>query len=138
MNALQEPDTNTGKLPPIKIVYLLSLAALGLLLILTVLKPLSTGKEYSTLQKEQFTKTDEGWMIKFQLVNGEKETQSFIIEEQLDTGEYYQEAVTIPGGGVFAYSHHIYSEDVGEGEVNYQIYRNSEAEPFEKLTCHLK
>lgn len=131
-------STDIRKLPPIKIVYILSLAALGALLILTVFKPLATGKEYSTVQKEQVTKIKEGWLVKYELVNEEKEQQSFTIQEMLGGGESYRGSVTIPGGGAYTFINRIYSGDVVGGKVNYNIYKNSEPEPVERLTYHLK
>ena len=131
-------STEAGKLPTVKIIYILSLIALGIMMILAFLKPLATGKEYSTVQKEQVTQTEEGWLIKFEVANGEKEQQTYTVEESLDNSKPYRESVTIPGGGTYEYSHHIYREDVAGGMVNYHIYRNSTPEPVEKLTYHLK
>ncbi|MCL5935441.1 MAG: hypothetical protein M1543_02980, partial [Firmicutes bacterium] len=112
------------KLPPIKIVYIFSLAALGVLLILTVFMPMATGKEYSTVQKEQVTKTKEGWLVKFELVNGDKEQQSFTFQEMLGDGESYRGSVAIPGGGAYTFINQVYAKDVTEGKVTYNIYKN--------------
>lgn len=126
------------KLPPAKIVYVFSLAALGVLLLLTVFMPLATGKEYSTVQKEQVTKTQEGWLVKFELVNAEKGLQSFTIQEILGDRETYRGAVTIPGGGAYTFINRVYAKDATGGKVTYNIYKKSETEPFERLTYHLK
>ncbi|MFZ5645027.1 MAG: hypothetical protein ACOY46_15710 [Bacillota bacterium] len=129
---------NVRKLPPIKIVYILSLAALGVLLTLTFFMPLATGKEYSTVQKEQVIKTEEGWLVKFEVVNGEKNPQSFTIIEVLGSVESYRGLATIPGGGGYSFTNQIYSRDLAGGKVNYYIYRNNEPDPVESLTYYLK
>lgn len=49
-------DLGKKKMPPIRVIYILSLAVLGLLLVLAFFMPLATGKEYSTVQKEQVIK----------------------------------------------------------------------------------
>jgi hypothetical protein len=134
----ESPKFSFRKLPPLKVIYILSLAVLGVLLILTFFQPRATGKEYSTVQKEQVIKTKNGWDIQFELVNVQEENNTYEINEMLDTGVSYRGSVTIPGGGAYVFTHHIYSDDVVEGKVNYLIYKNNELEPVEKLTYFLK
>lgn len=134
----ESPKFSFRKLPPLKVIYILSLAVLGVLLILTFFQPRATGKEYSTVQKEQVIKTTTGWNIQFELVNVQEENNTYEINEMLGTGVSYRGSVTIPGGGAYVFTHHIYSDDVVEGKVNYLIYKNNELEPVEKLTYFLK
>lgn len=134
----ESPKFSFRKLPPLKVIYILSLAVLGILLILTFFQPRATGREYSTVQKEQVIKTKIGWEIQFELVNVQEENNTYEINEMLDTGVSYRGSATIPGGGAYVFTHHIYSDDVVEGKVNYLIYKNNELEPVEKLTYFLK
>jgi len=134
----ESPKFSFRKLPPLKVIYILSLAVLGVLLILTFFQPRATGREYSTVQKEQVIKTKNGWDIQFELVNVQEENNTYEINEMLDTGVSYRGSVTIPGGGAYVFTHHIFSEDVVDGKVNYLIYRNNIPDPVEKLTYYLK
>lgn len=123
---------------PIKKIYILSLVALGVLLVLTFFQPLATGKQYSTVQKEQIINTGDGWLIQFNLVNRQGSDCSFTIYEAVDTEDSCQESVLIPPGGVYVYTHHILSENVSQETVYFTIYREQEEEPVEKLTYYLK
>lgn len=125
-------------LEPVKKIYILSLAALGALLVLTFFQPLATGREYSTVQKEQMINTGDGWLIQFNLVNREGSDCSFTIYEAADTEDICQESVLIPSGGIYVYTHHLLSEDVSQTTVCFTIYREHEEEPVEKLTYYLK
>lgn len=136
---MQGPDDlGKKKMPPIRVIYLLSLVALGVLFVMAFFMPLATGKEYSTVQKEQVIKKREGWVIQFELVNVQEENSAYEIHEMLGTGASYRGSVIIPGGGAYVFTHHIFSEDVVDGKVNYLIYRNNIPDPVEKLTYYLK
>ena len=136
---MQGPDDlGKKKMPPIRVIYLLSLVALGVLFVMTFFMPLATGKEYSTVQKEQVIKKREGWVIQFELVNVQEENSAYEIHEMLGTGTSFRGSVIIPGGGAYVFTHHIFSEDVVDGKVNYLIYRNNIPDPVEKLTYYLK
>jgi len=107
-------------------------------MVLTFFQPLATGKEYSTVQKEQVIKMKDGWVVEFEMVNVQEENNTYEIHEMLGNGESYQGSVTIPGGGTYVFTHHIYTEDVVGGKVNYTIFKNNEPEPVEKLTYYLR
>lgn len=71
-------------------------------------------------------------------MNVQEENNTYEIHAMLDNGESYRGSVTIPGGGAYVFTHHIYSEDVVNGKVNYLIYRNNKPDPVEKLTYYLR
>lgn len=135
---LFNPKALLSNLSPVKKVYILSLAVLGVLLAVTFFRPIATGKEYSTVQKEYIVKTDQGWLIQYNLVNTGETDRSFTVLEAVDSVDICSETVQIPAGGTYVYNHHLFSEHVSQGKVSFTIYRDQEKDPVETLTYHLK
>ncbi|MCL6477735.1 MAG: hypothetical protein K6T65_04900 [Peptococcaceae bacterium] len=126
------------KIPPVRLVYILSLVVLGVLLILSFLQPMATGKEYSTVQKEQLVKTEDGWFIQFEIFNNREEGFVYTVREVVDNGEAVEDSVLIPGGGRYFFNDHIFAEDAAGGKVTFTIYRQGETTPAEQMTYYLK
>jgi len=126
------------KIPRTSLFYILSLVVLGVLAVLVLFRPLATGQEFSTVQKEQLLKTSDGWIIQFDLVNQEDRDTRYRLRFTVDEGVPYEESVLVPTGGVYTYTHHVGAERVTGGRVNMTIFRDREAAPLEKATYYLK
>jgi len=118
--------------------YIFSLLFLGVLAVLVFFRPLATGKEYSSVQKEQLLKTRDGFIIQFELVNREKKDTRYRLNFTVDGGTPYEEFVLVPAGGVYTCTHHVEAKRVTAGRVEMTIYRDREAIPLEKATYYLK
>ncbi len=49
----------------LKIIYIASLILLGLMVSLTVFKPLAKGAHYNDVQRESLIKSDQEWVLQF-------------------------------------------------------------------------
>ncbi len=121
-----------------KVIYILSLIILGLLLISVFFQPFAASKEYSTVQKEQLLKTDDGWIIQFDLVNREDNDVGYLIRCLAGENASYQEPVLVPAGGIYTYSRHIRADKVAAERLKMTILRGGEKLPFEETTYYLK
>lgn len=126
------------KIPRLSVFYILSLAVLGTLSVLVLFRPLATGGDYSTIQKEQLLKTKDGWIIQFDLVNREEKGVRYRLNFTVDASAPYEEYVLVPAGGIYTYTHHIGAERVNAGRVQMTIFRDRETTPLEKAAYYLK
>lgn len=126
------------KIPRLSLFYILSLVVLGTLAVLVLFRPLATGGDYSTVQKEQLMKTKDGWIIQFDLVNQEKKDVRYRLNFIIDGGTPYKEAVQVPAGGIYTYTHHVGAGRVSEGRVQMTVFLDGETKPREKATYYLK
>ena len=55
----------------LKIIYIASLILLGLMVSLTVFKPLAKGAHYNDVQRESLIKSDQEWVLQFSLINND-------------------------------------------------------------------
>jgi len=120
----------------LKIVYVLSLVALAALTGFTVFKPIAEDVEYSEVQREQLLETGDGWIIQFDIVNHEGRETAYTINVSVD-GEPSTLTVSIKDKKKFTYIKHINAAMLGEGEVNFMVYKGGEEVPFEEGTYHL-
>ncbi len=120
-----------------KIIYIISLVVLGILVSLALVRPAATSEQYSEVSKGHLLKTDEGYIIAFDIMNHESAETSYTIKVALDDYRY-SEDVSILDGRMFTYVHHIYPEKLTEGNVNLSIYKLGQATPFEQVDYYLK
>jgi len=121
----------------LKIVYIASLVILGVLIAFTVFRPMATGEEYSTVQREQCLQTEDEWIIQFDIINHEGIDQYYTITVVIDA-KSYSEDVLIQNGKMFNYIHHIRRNRVTEGIATFTICNKGEKTPFEQATYYLK
>jgi len=124
----------------LRLFYILSLVILGVLAVLTIFRPMATGGEYSETQRESLLKTEEGWVIQYDLINCEEKEQNYTICLAIDGGKPYEEDVMLREGKKFTFirrvSPHEFSGE--KGEVKITIYQEGEVTPFEEATYYLK
>lgn len=121
----------------LRIIYIVALVILAVLIGFAVLRPLATGGKYSEVQKEQLLRTEDEWIIQFDIINRDGRDQNYTINVQID-GELSGGDVLIRDGSKFSYIHHIRRDMLTNGEVSFTIYKEGEAVPFEEVTYQLK
>ncbi len=120
-----------------KAFYVLSLAMLGVLIILTLIKPMTKGAGYSEIQRENLLQTERDWIVQFDLVNREGKDTGYTINVSLD-GEVSSLESLIPDRGVFTYIRSVRKDLLTDPVMTLTIYKAGEADPFEEATYNLK
>ena len=123
-----------------RILYILTLALLGVLLVFTIFRPMATGGEYSEVKRKSLLRTEDGWVIQYDLINRGGEEQNYTIYLSVDGGKPYQEDVQLQDGRIFTFIRRISPHELSgeEGEVNVTIYMEGETVPFEEAVYYLK
>ncbi len=121
----------------LRIIYIVSLIILGVLIAFTVLRPMSTGEEYSAVQQAQLLEREDQWIIEFNIINREGKDTSYTIKVLTD-GQQYTESVLIRNGRMFTYIHHFYPERLTSNEVSFAVYKEGESTPIEQATYFLR
>ncbi|MFC1984490.1 hypothetical protein ACFLU0_00545 [Chloroflexota bacterium] len=106
----------------------------------TVFRPMVVGEKYSEVQRESLLKTEEGWIIQFDLINNEGEDQSYTISLSIDDDKPYKEDVFLPDGRIYRFVRRIHAGELAgdTGRVDLVIYKNDESTPIEHLTYYLE
>ena len=90
----------------LKIIYIASLILLGLMVSLTVFKPLVKGAHYNDVQQESLIKNDQEWVLQFSLINNDTGAETYQVNVDKD-GQLYQDEVTVAGQGEYTYIQHF-------------------------------
>ena len=121
----------------LRIVYTLLLVLLVVLVGFTVFPTMITGEEYSEVSREQLLETPDEWIFEFDIINHESKTHNFIINATVDD-RFYTETCLITAKGLFTYVHHIPRSKIGNGEVNFAVYKEGEDNPISQCSYYLK
>jgi len=121
----------------LRITYIASLVVLAVLIAATLLHPIEAIGEYSQVQREQLLRTENEWIVEFDIINHEGKEQEYTIIASVD-GKQYPEDVSILDGRIFTYIRHIRHDKVENGDVCLSIYRKDEDVPLEQVTYYLK
>ena len=121
----------------LRITYIVSLVILAGLIGFNVFQPVATGGKYSEVQKEQLLETESEWIVQFIIINHEGRDQNYTINVLVDE-KLYTESILIRDGRRFSYIHHFRRDIITDGVVNFDIYKEGEATPFEQATYYLK
>ncbi len=125
------------KMPKFRIVYIVSLVILGVLVVLTVFRPMASGEKFSTVSRESIIEKEDEWIIEFDIVNREGKDMNYVINWSTG-GETYSERVLVKDGHKFTCIQHYYPETVKGGKVHLAIRKEGEAAPFEECTYYLR
>ncbi len=121
----------------LKIIYIASFVALGVLVALTFVPPAVSGKEYTEVQKAQLLRTETEWILQFNIVNHEATDMTYDIRVTT-AGETLTESVLIPLSGMFTYIYHAYPDKVPDGKILIAVRKQGESRPLEEATYYLK
>ena len=125
-------------MPRLRIALIVSLVILGVLLVFTVFRPMTSGEKYSEVSRESTIQTEDEWIIQFDLINSEGKDTNYIINWS-SGGESYTEKALVGDGRIYRHIYHVYPEMVREtGKVNLTIYKEGEATPFEQATYYIR
>ncbi len=122
----------------LRILLVISLVILGALLVRVFLWPfMGSEPQYAEVSREGLIKTQDGWILQFDIRNLQSEEARYNIYINVD-GKPYQDSCLISPGGLFIYIHQIAASDVTNGEVLVKISKEGEAKPFEQGTYYLR
>jgi len=121
----------------LRIFYIFSLVLLGVLVVFTVFRPMSTGGEYSEVSRESLLQTENGWILQFDIMNYEDKDTDYTINVSVD-GKSSTLTVSIRDEEAFTYIKHINRDMLTDGVFSFTVYKEGEATPFEKATYYLK
>jgi hypothetical protein len=126
----------------LRLVYALSLAALGLLIIGTltspVLLPLLRPPEASlpeTARVQLLERPDE-WVLQYNLLNDGPHAAVFSHEVSFD-GQLQRATPLLEPGHAYQFVSHVPKAQLTTGEVRFTVTRAGDAEPLEDLRFHL-
>ena len=120
----------------LRIVFVVSLVILGVLVALTVFRPMVSGEKYSTVTQESIIKKEGEWIIQFDIINREGEDTNYIIE--WSSGERkFTHKVLIGDGKKFTSIYNFYPHTVKEGKAHLTICKEGEVTPFEECTYYI-
>lgn len=120
-----------------KIIYILSLVILGVLVSLALVRPAATSDQYSEVSRGHLLKTDQGYVVAFDIMNHEGKDTQYAVKVTMDSYKY-SEDILVRDGKRSTYVHHIYPDKLTEGVVNLSIYKVGQTTPFEDVSYYLK
>ncbi len=121
----------------LRIIYILALVLLGVILVFTVFRPMTTGEEFSEVSRESIIQSDDQWIIQLDIINHEGEEQNYTINIWVD-GKPSTESFAVEEGKMFTYIRHIYKDQITKGEVSFTVYREGEGSPIKQVSYYLK
>ena len=121
-----------------RVVYLASLVILGVLITVTVFRPMATGGAYSMVQRAHFLEREDRWVIELHIYNHEAEDTTYNITVLLDE-ELSTDSIWLRQGELFKCSYHISRDNVNQGkEVLVAVYKEGEATPIDEAIYYLE
>ncbi len=124
----------------LSIFYILTLMLLGVLLVFAVFRPMVTGGEYGEVKRKSLLRSENGWVIQYDLINREGKDQNYTIYLSVDGGKQYKEDFRLQDGRIFTFIRRVSPSELSseEGEVNITIYKEGMTAPFEETVYYLK
>lgn len=120
-----------------RITHIASLVVLAALLALTVVVPTLRGKDLNETQRAQLLRTDDEWIVQYDILNEGEQDRSYLIEVNVDGTAYRQEARTAPNGK-FVFIQHIRPEQLTEGVVMLRLFQEGRSEPLDSARYTLR
>lgn len=121
----------------LKIIYIASLILLGLMVSLTVFKPLAKGAHYNDVQRESLIKSDQEWVLQFSLINNDTNAETYRINVDKD-GQLYQDEVSVEGQSEYTYIQHFQRQKGKDHTLDAAIYPKGSNQPIERLHYNLQ
>ncbi len=118
-------------------IYIASLVMLGLMVSLTVFKPLEKGAHYNDVQRESLIESDQEWVLQFSLFNNDTGVETYWINVDKD-GQFYQDEVAVAGQGEYTYILHFQRQKGKDRTLDAAIYSKGSSQPIERLHYNLQ
>ena len=121
----------------LKILYILSMVVLGLLVALTVFRPMAIGRQYTEVQQQSLVRRDDGWLIKLDILNHEGKDVTYNIDVLVD-GQLTTSTVLVRSEKAFTYIKEVALSMVTAGNVSVTVSKEGDSAPIEAATYYLK
>ena len=95
-----------------------------------------SGERYTESQRAQIIAGENEWILQYTIINTEERDIEYNIHITVDDAVYKDSTVVGPGK-TYTYIHHIYPQQLEEGEVTFALYEEGKAEPIEQVTYHI-
>lgn len=95
----------------LRIFYILSLVILVVLAIFTVFRPMATGGEYDELKRKSLLRSEDGWILQYDLINREAQDTTYIIDVAVDDKPFREAFLIQSRGSLPLYPSHQLKRD---------------------------
>ncbi len=124
-------------MPKVKILYVVTAVILGVLLTLTVFRPLELQSRNSEVQRSQLLRLEDRYALQFDIANHEGKDTNYTVNVSVD-GQPSSLTVCIRSEGAFTYTKYIDESTLTNGVVSLMVYKEGDTTPVEDITHHLK
>ena len=123
-----------------RVFYAASLLMLGGLSIFTMLHPVAKGGKHSEVLEDKLLKTEEGWVVEFDVTNREGKEQNYTICCSINGEQPYEEGFRLQDGQIFTFIHRIDVRELSseESKAYFAVYKEGNAAPLEEIVYHLE
>ncbi|MFC1892909.1 hypothetical protein ACFLYR_02570 [Chloroflexota bacterium] len=119
----------------LRLIFLISLVILaGVFLATLYLIPL--GKSYPESRRAQIIDAGDKWILQYDIDNNGDMELDYTICVTID-GVVYTDSTVVRPGKSHSYIHHIYREQLTEGEVVVALYEEGKVEPVDQATYYI-
>jgi len=122
-------------LPKLRLIFVLSLVMLAGLFIATIYF-IPSGQSYTESRRAQIIEGENEWILQYDIINNEGRDIKYTIYVAIDDA-VYTDSTVVKQGKTYTYIHHIYPQQLKEGEVTFALYEEGKAKPIEQVTYHI-
>ncbi len=123
------------QLSRLRLIFVISLIILaGVFISIVYLFP--SGQSYPESKRVQIIEGENEWILQCDILNDEERDIKYTILVTVD-GAVYSDSIVVKQGKTYTYIHHIYPQELTEGQVDFALYEDGKAEPIEQVTCYL-
>jgi uncharacterized membrane protein len=105
-------------------------------LFVSIVYLLPSGEDYTETKRVQIIEAENERILQCDIINREDRDIEYTIVVTID-GVVYTDSTVVKPGKSYTYIHHIYPQQLPEGEVSFALYQEGKSEPIEKATFHI-
>ena len=124
-----------GSLSKLRLIFVLSLVVLAGVFISTIYF-IPSGQSYPESQRAQIIEAENEWILQYDINNNQERDIKYTIYITVDD-VVYTDTTVVKQGKTYTYIHHIYPQQLAEGEVTFALYEEGKAEPVEQATYYV-
>jgi uncharacterized membrane protein len=124
-----------ASLSRLRLIFILSLVILAGVFIAT-LYLVPSGQSYPEPRKAQIIDAGDEWILQYDITNNEKRDIEYTIYVTIDNKDYTDSTI-VKQGKTYTYIHHIYPQQLTEGEVSFALYEEGKPELVEYTTYYI-
>lgn len=95
-----------------------------------------SGQSYTESRRAQIIEGENEWILQYDIINNEGRDIKYTIYIAIDDA-VYTDSTVVKQGKTYTYIHHIYPQQLKEGEVTFALYEEGKAKPIEQVTYHI-